>query len=66
MEVIANEFFSALKIVLKYGYIFFSPLVFALVGFSILIDRNYFSKLLKNFLWIETALVAINIVMLLV
>ena len=64
MEVIATEFFNALKVVLKYGYIFFSPFVFALVVFSILIDRNYFSKLLKNFLWIEAVLVAINIVML--
>lgn len=64
MEVIATEFFNALKIVLKYGYIFFPPFNFALAVFSSLVDRSYFSKVLKNFLWIEAVLVATNIVML--
>ena len=64
MEVIANEFFSALKIVLKYGYIFFPPFAFSFAVFSSLVDRSYFSKVLKNFLWIEAVLVATNIVML--
>ena len=64
MEVIATEFFSALKIVLKYGYIFFPPFAFVLAVLSSLVDRSYFSKVLKNFLWIEAVLVATNIVML--
>ena len=64
MEVIATEFFNALKIVLKYGYIFFPPFAFALAVLSSLVDRSYFSKVLKNFLWIEAVLVATNIVML--
>lgn len=64
MEVIANEFFSALKIVLKYGYIFLPPFALFLAAFSSLADRSYFSKVLKNFLWIEAVLVATNIVML--
>lgn len=64
MEVIATEFFNALKIVLKYGYIFFPPFAFFLAVFSSLADTSYFSKLLKNFLWVEAVLVATNIVML--
>ena len=64
MEVIANEFFSALKIVLKYGYIFFPPFAIFLAAFSSLADRSFFLKVLKNSLWIEAVLVAINIVML--
>ena len=64
MEVIATEFFNALKIVLKYGYIFFPPFAFALAVFSSLADGSYFSKVLKNSLWIEAVLVATNIVML--
>ena len=64
MEVIANEFFSALKIVLKYGYIFFPPLAIFLAAFSSLADRSYFSKVLKNTLWIEAVLVVTNIALL--
>lgn len=64
MEVIANEFFSALKIVLKYGYIFLPPFAFTaafLLGF---VDGDYFGKVLKNSLWVEAVLVATNIIML--
>ena len=64
MEVIANEFFSALKIVLKYGYIFFPPFAIFLAAFSSLADRSYFSKVLKNTLWIEAVLVVTNIALL--
>lgn len=64
MEVIATEFFSALKIVLKYGYIFFPPFASFLAVFSSLADRSFFLKVLKNSLWIEAVLVATNIVML--
>lgn len=62
MEVIATEFFNALKIVLKYGYIFFPPFAFTtafLLGF---VDGDYFGKVLKNSLWVEAVLVATNIV----
>ena len=64
MEVIATEFFNALKIVLKYGYIFFPPFAFALAVLSSLADGSYFSKVLKNFLWIEAVLVLTNIALL--
>ena len=64
MEVIANEFFSALKIVLKYGYIFLPPFAFITALFSGLVNGYYFGKVLKNFLWVEAVLVATNIVML--
>ena len=64
MEVIATEFFSALKIVLKYGYIFLPPFAFITALFSGLVDGYYFGKVLKNSLWIEVVLVATNIVML--
>lgn len=64
MEVIANEFFSALKIVLKYGYIFFPPFAFAFAVFSSLADTSYFLKVLKNSLWIEAGLVLTNIALL--
>ena len=64
MEVIATEFFSALKIVLKYGYIFFPPFAFITALFLGLVNGYYFGKVLKNSLWIEAVLVAINIVML--
>ena len=64
MEVIATEFFNALKIVLKYGYIFFPPFAFSFAVFSSLADGSYFSKVLKNFLWIEAVLAVTNIVML--
>ena len=64
MEVIANEFFSALKIVLKYGYIFLPPFAFITALFSGLVNGYYFGKVLKNSLWIEAVLVATNIVML--
>ena len=64
MEVIATEFFSALKIVLKYGYIFFPPFAIFLAAFSSLADRSYFSKVLKNTLWIEAVLVVTNIALL--
>ena len=40
MEVIATEFFNALKIVLKYGYIFFPPFAFITALFSGLVDRD--------------------------
>lgn len=62
MEVIATEFFNALKIVLKYGYIFFPPFAFSFAVFSSLADRSFFLKVLKNSLWIEAVLVATNIV----
>ena len=64
MEVIATEFFNALKIVLKYGYIFFPPLAFITALFLGLVNGYYFGKVLKNSLWIEVVLVATNIVML--
>ena len=64
MEVIATEFFSALKIVLKYGYIFFPPFAFITALFLGLVNGYYFGKVLKNSLWIEVVLVATNIVML--
>ena len=64
MEVIATEFFSALKIVLKYGYIFLPPFAFITALFSGLVNGYYFGKVLKNSLWIEAVLVATNIVML--
>ena len=64
MEVIANEFFSALKIVLKYGYIFLPPFAFITALFSGLVNGYYFGKVLKNSLWIEAVLVLTNIVML--
>ena len=64
MEVIANEFFSALKIVLKYGYIFFPPFTFITALLSGLVDGYYFGKVLKNSLWIEAVLVITNIALL--
>lgn len=64
MEVIATEFFNALKIVLKYGYIFFPPLAFSFAVFSSLADSSYFGKVLKNSLLIEAFLVATNIALL--
>ena len=64
MEVIATEFFSALNIVLKYGYIFLPPFAFITALFSGLVNGYYFGKVLKNSLWIEVVLVATNIVML--
>ena len=64
MEVIANEFFSALKIVLKYGYIFLPPFAFITALFSGLVNGYYFGKVLKNSLWIEAVLVFTNIALL--
>lgn len=64
MEIIATEFFNALKIVFKYGYIFFPPFAFFLAVFSSLVDTSYFLKVLKNLLWVEAVLVATNIVLL--
>ena len=64
MEVIANEFFSALKIVLKYGYIFLPPFAFITALFSGLVDGYYFGKVLKNSLWVEAVLVLTNIALL--
>ena len=64
MEVIANEFFSALKIVLKYGYIFLPPFAFIAALFSGLVDVDYFGKVLENSLWIEAVLVVTNIALL--
>ena len=64
MEVIANEFFSALKIVLKYGYIFLPPFAFITALFSGLVNGYYLGKVLKNSLWVEAVLVLTNIVML--
>ena len=64
MEVIATEFFNALKIVLKYGYIFFPPFAFITALFSGLVDGDYLGKVLKNSLWVEAVLVLTNIVML--
>ena len=64
MEVIAMEFFNALKIVLKYGYIFFPPFAFTTAFLSGFVDGDYFGKVLKNSLWVEAVLVATNIVML--
>ena len=66
MEVIATEFFSALKIVLKYGYIFLPPFAFITALFSGLVNGYYFGKVLKNSLWIEAVLVATNIIVMLV
>ena len=64
MEVIATEFFSSLKIVLKYGYIFFPFFVFITALFSVLVNGYYFGKVLKNSLWIEAVLVVTNIALL--
>ena len=64
MEVIATEFFSALKIVLKYGYIFFPPFAFTTAFLSGLVDGDYFGKVLKNSLWVEAVLVVTNIALL--
>ena len=64
MEVIATEFFSALKIVLKYGYIFLPPFAFITALFSGLVNGYYLGKVLKNSLWVEAVLVLTNIVML--
>ena len=64
MEVIATEFFSALKIVLKYGYIFFPPFAFITALFSGLVDFDYFGKVLENSLLVEAVLVVTNIVLL--
>ena len=64
MEVIANEFFSALKIVLKYGYIFLPPFAFITALFSGLVNGDYFGKVLKNSLWVEAVLVLTNIALL--
>ena len=64
MEVIATEFFSALKIVLKYGYIFLPPFAFITALLSGLVDGYYFGKVLKNSLWVEAVLVLTNIALL--
>lgn len=64
MEVIATEFFNALKIVLKYGYIFLPPFAFITALFSGLVDVDYFGKVLENSLWIEAVLVITNIALL--
>lgn len=64
MEVIATEFFSALKIVLKYGYIFFPPFAFITALFSGLVDVDYFGKVLENSLLVEAVLVFTNIALL--
>ena len=64
MEVIATEFFNALKIVLKYGYIFFPPFAFITALFSGLVDGDYFGKVLENSLLVEAVLVFTNIALL--
>ena len=64
MEVIATEFFSALKIVLKYGYIFFPPFAFITALFSGLVNGDYFGKVLENSLLVEAVLVFTNIALL--
>ena len=64
MEVIATEFFNALKIVLKYGYIFLPPFAFITALFSGLVNGYYFGKVLKNSLWVEAVLVVTNIALL--
>ena len=64
MEVIATEFFSALKIVLKYGYIFLPPFAFITALLSGLVDVDYFGKVLENSLLVEAVLVFTNIALL--
>lgn len=64
MEVITTEFFSALKIVLKYGYIFFPPFAFITALLSGLVDVDYFGKVLENSLLVEAVLVFTNIALL--
>ena len=64
MEVIATEFFSALKIVLTYGYIFLPPFAFITALFSGLVNGDYFGKVLKNSLLVEAVLVFTNIALL--
>ena len=64
MEVIATEFFSALKIVLKYGYIFFPPFAFITALFSGLVNGYYFGKVLEISLLVEAVLVFTNIALL--
>lgn len=68
MEVIAMEFFNSLKVVLKYGYIFFPALFAVLFGISVLatlISRNkkctYIEKVSKYSLFFEAFLVVTNI-----
>ena len=64
MEVIATEFFNALKIVLKYGYIFFPPFAFTTAFLSGFVDGDYFGKVLENSLLVEAVLVFTNIALL--
>ena len=64
MEVIATEFFNALKIVLKYGYIFLPPFAFITALFSGLVNGYYFGKVLENSLLVEAVLVFTNIALL--
>ena len=64
MEVIATEFFNALKIVLKYGYIFFPRFAFITALLSGLVDVDYFGKVLENSLLVEAVLVFTNIALL--
>ena len=64
MEVIATECFKAVKIVLKYGYIFFPPFAFITALLSGLVDVDYFGKVLENSLLVEAVLVFTNIALL--
>ena len=68
MEVIATEFFNALKIVLKYGYIFFPALFAILFGISVMATLlssgercAYIEKVFKYSLFFEAFLVVANI-----
>ena len=68
MEVIATEFFSSLKVVLKYGYIFFPALFVILFGISVIAtvtsqdeECTYIEKVSKYSLFFEAFLVVANI-----
>lgn len=68
MEVIATEFFSSLKVVLKYGYIFFPALFAILFGVSALAtilsrdeECTYIEKVCMYSLFFEALLVVANI-----
>lgn len=68
MEVIATEFFSSLKVVLKYGYIFFPALFVILFGISVIAtaicrdeECTYIEKVSKYSLFFEAFLVIANI-----
>lgn len=68
MEVIATEFLSSLKVVLKYGYLFFPALFVILFSISVIAtatsqdeECTYIEKVSKYSLFFEAFLVVANI-----